>query len=340
MLQQSSIEELSYLLPRPVMSGVPSVQVSDKTATISWRTDKEANSLIAISPASRYNPASPDNYLQVVGQPGSKTREHTVIVYDLEPNSLYHYQLRNQGSLGPEARSDDFTFRTSQEVLDVESYSVQNLSEIAAVFRWKTNSPADSTVKYTPYREGRLFSEQAVSVQDKAVTTVHEVEVEGFEPGVIYELELISRGAGGESVHRSLGAFSTSDNDLPPIIEQVQNVSAISPGKDVKIQTIISWNTNELSTSRVYYQKGVVRSEGKLAESTPLDNNLTKRHLAVVTKFEPGTVYSFQTESIDAGGNVSLSKIYTILTPREEESVFQVIVKNMEGVFGWVKKLK
>jgi hypothetical protein len=175
---------------------------------------------------------------------------------------------------------------------------------------------------------------------DKAETTVHEVSVEDFEPGVVYEVELISRGAGNEATYRSLGAFSTADDDLPPIINQIQNVSAISPGKEAKIQTIISWNTNELSTGRVYYQKGVIKTENRLAVMTPLDDNYTKRHLVVITKFEPGTVYSFQTESIDSGGNVSLSKVYTILTPREEESVFQVIVKNMEGVFGWIKKMQ
>ena len=65
-----------------------------------------------------------------------------------------------------------------------------------------------------------------------------------------------------------------------------------------------------------------------------------KKQLNYITKFEPGKVYSFRAESIDSGGNVSTSKIYTILAPRQSESVFQVIMKNVEDVFGWVGAIR
>ena len=127
---------------------------------------------------------------------------------------------------------------------------------------------------------------------------------------------------------------------MPPIIYQVQTASALSPGRDAKVQTIISWKTNEPSTTRVYYQKGIAELGQELSEITKLDINYTKKHVVVITKFNPGVAYSFKVESIDSGGNISLSKIYTILTPRQKESVFQVIMKNMEDVFGWIGKIR
>ncbi|PIP34386.1 hypothetical protein COX21_03195, partial [Candidatus Falkowbacteria bacterium CG23_combo_of_CG06-09_8_20_14_all_41_10] len=106
------------------------------------------------------------------------------------------------------------------------------------------------------------------------------------------------------------------------------------------IQTIISWLTNEPSTTRLYYQPGIASGDKEMAEITKLDTNYTKKHVVVITKFEPGKVYSFKAESIDSGGNISVTKVYTILTPRQSESVFQVIMKNMEDVFGWVGRMK
>ena len=116
--------------------------------------------------------------------------------------------------------------------------------------------------------------------------------------------------------------------------------AALSPGKNTKVQTIISWRTNEPSTSRVYYQKGVIGKDQELSEITKLDTNYTKKHVVVITKFDPGTAYSFRAESIDSGGNASLSKIHTVLTPRQKESVFQVIMNNMEDIFGWVGEMR
>ena len=75
-------------------------------------------------------------------------------------------------------------------------------------------------------------------------------------------------------------------------------------------------------------------------DKTGLDTNMTKKHASVITKFEPGQIYTFKVESIDNSNNVFLSKTYTILTPKQKETVFQVIVKNLEGIFGWVRNVR
>ena len=124
------------------------------------------------------------------------------------------------------------------------------------------------------------------------------------------------------------------------MIEQIETESAISPGQRTQIQSIISWRTNELSTSRVYYSKGVVGPNDPMSKETKLDNNYTKRHVVVITDFEPGSPYSFRVESIDSSGNVSLSRVNTILAPQREESVFELIFKNLEGIFGWVGEMR
>jgi len=338
--QQISIEELAYLLPTPVMSADPYVETTDKTATIKWITDKEAGSQVAIASEKEYkrNPDKP--YSQTVGNSNERTINHLVMISDLEPNTVYHYQLRSKPVVGSEAKSRDFTFKTKAESLGIQSYVVQNISDDEAKFKWVTNTETDSTIRYTAYRNGVLDLESAQTKTDKDLTTIHEIGLSNLEAGITYKVELISEDSAKNTVSEVIPSFLTSKNDLAPAIDQVQTISAISPGKNLKIQTVISWLTNEPATTKVYYQRGVARSGEKLKEETKIDESYTKKHVVVITKFDPGTVYSFQTESIDSSGNITLSKVYTILTPRQEESVFQVIIKNLEGVFGWVNQIK
>ena len=90
----------------------------------------------------------------------------------------------------------------------------------------------------------------------------------------------------------------------------------------------------------MYYLKGFSGENTEFKDSTTLDSNYTKKHIAVIANFEPGFVYQFQVESTDSSGNTTRSKTYTLLTPRKEESVFQIITGNFESIFSWVGKLR
>jgi len=340
MTQFNSIEDLANLIPAPIMSGEPRVELTPTTATISWRTDKEANSLIAIAKEGEYDPNKTDVYQQIVGLPKDKVLNHTVTVNDLEPDTVYHYQLRSEGPIGPMSKSSDFIFRTPKKALEIGSYTVDNVSPEKAVFKWVTNIETDSQVKYIPYRNNMLSVDETRTVKDKAYTTIHEIIISEFEAGTVYQVEISGKDAGGSITSKIIPTFFTSDVDLPPTISQVQTNLAISPGKESKIQAVISWMTDEPSTSRVLYQKGFAASGTELAEKTSIDPNFTKKHAIVITKFDPGAIYTFKVESTDSGGNMSLSKTYTILSPKQKETVFQVIMKNFESMFGWVGNVR
>jgi hypothetical protein len=138
-------------------------------------------------------------------------------------------------------------------------------------------------------------------------------------------------------VSQTISSFATADDNLAPSISQVRTESALSIGKQTKVQTIISWQSNELATAKVYYQQGVGVTGEDLAQSTPNNDIYAKHHVAVITEFNPGAIYSFQVENTDTEGNSSRSRTYTILTPKQTESVFQVIMGNVEDTFGWLK---
>jgi hypothetical protein len=122
-----------------------------------------------------------------------------------------------------------------------------------------------------------------------------------------------------------------------PVISKVSSESTLYPGKDTRVQTIVSWMTDELSTSHIYYQEGLAKDAPQV--EIPEDPAIVVAHTVVITKFRPATVYKFHVESTDASGNTSKSNDFLILTPQQKASVLDVIIGNFEQVFGWTKKI-
>ena len=334
--QITSIEEFSKLLPAVSFRGEPKVITTSYSASVIWETDKESNSLVAFAPDNLFDSRKQDPYLQVVGNPDARTNKHAVTIYNLEPDTLYHYQLRSRAAIGPVGQSADFTFKTQKESLEITNYITQISSPSAASFKWVTNIETDSQIKYIPYRNNNLSVDEAKIKSDKEIASIHEINIDDLESGTVYSIELSGKTAKGDVIRKSIPAFSTAKDDLPPTIYQVQTEAAISPGKTARVQAVISWMTNEPATSRVYYQKGFGADDQSKMEKTPLDGNYTKRHVVVITKFEPGSIYTFKAESVDSSGNISISRLFTFLAPRQTETVFEVIIKNFEQIFGWV----
>jgi len=336
--QNSSLQELAKSLPIPLIGGQPVTEVGPNFARVSWTTDKSANSLVSFASGDAY--ILNKKYDQTVGDPLANTTEHTVEIKGLEPDTAYHYRVISRTPTGAEAQSPDFTFKTKQESTTIYNYKIDIINTEQAAFSWFTNLPVDSSISYTPYRDGVLASEYKQTIHDKNFTTFHTVKLSDLEAGVMYDVEISGIDYGNNTVSKVLKGFSTNKTDIPPVISQVQTDSAIIPGEKSNIQVIISWLTNELATGNVYYRKGFSAASDEFPDSTPVDTNYTKKHIAVVTNFEPGSIYQFQARSTDSAGNMAISKTYTILTPRKEESVFQVIVSNVEELFSWVGKLK
>ena len=62
--------------------------------------------------------------------------------------------------------------------------------------------------------------------------------------------------------------------------------------------------------------------------------------MVVLTTFSPATVYRFRVASQDQQGNEAISKDYTILTPQRKQTVIDIIIKNFEETFGFLKRLQ
>ena len=324
--QYNALTQIAGIIPAPILSVEPKIEIGSTQATFSWVTDKAANSLVATAPDTDYDPGRAEPYIQVVGDALNYTTDHAVIVYGLEPDTLYHYQIRSAPEVGPTAKSGDYTFRTHLEALEITSYYSQVIDTQSAVFKWVTNKDADTAVTFVPYHGNTLAVDESKTVSDNTATVIHELTVKDFKEGMVYDIELSSQDAEGNVATQALSLFSTSENDNPPEISHIQTDSTVFVDRGSRIQTLISWRTNEPCTSRVYYQEGVVTGDKELTEKTALITDYTKDHVIVITKFNPGVVYSFRVESIDSGNHTAVSAVHTFMTPKKQQSIFEIIL--------------
>lgn len=225
------------------------------------------------------------------------------------------------------------------ETLEITNYYTEVINDSTAAFKWVTNFNSDSAIKFAPYRNGILSVEESKIIKDNVESVIHEITIEEFEGGVVYEIELQSQDAQGNMAVQSISLFSTTKDDLPPVVSNIKVDSTVFLDKEGKIQTIISWLTNEPSTSLVYYQEGVHRGEVELANKTGLNISYSKDHIMVFTKFKSNSVYTFRVESVDSGGNVSLSDPHTFMTPKKQESILDIILRILGKTFGWMKEI-
>lgn len=100
-----------------------------------------------------------------------------------------------------------------------------------------------------------------------------------------------------------------------------------------KVQTIISWTTNNPSTTAISYSED--RSGKK--EDLALPAVMANKHAVVLTSLNPGKIYYFTVQSKDEKGNMVVSEEYSLRTPRAQENVLEKIANNFKELLLQVK---
>jgi hypothetical protein len=89
------------------------------------------------------------------------------------------------------------------------------------------------------------------------------------------------------------------------------------------------------------YRSGLSKNNDTASSETNTknkDTDFVTNRVQVVSDFKMANVYHYWIECVDKTGNKSKSDDYTILTPVREQSILDIILKNFEGTFGWLKK--
>jgi hypothetical protein len=202
----------------------------------------------------------------------------------------------------------------------------------SATFAWSTDIPAAGAVIYENTATGEIRSEGSPEF-----LTTQTVRLTDLTLGVTYVATVRAENEQGEPSESEPITFTTILDQEPPIISRVNNESTLFPGAETRIQTIVSWGTDEPSFCAMYYSEGLAPAEN--ASQIPANTEPTVDHVRVLTAFLPSTVYKFWVVCTDRSDNEERSEDFVLFTPEKEKSIIDIILENFEGAFGWVKNI-
>jgi phosphodiesterase/alkaline phosphatase D-like protein len=304
-----------------VVSG-PNVQPANDHAVIRWSTDKVSASSI------RYG-TSQNNMSQEQKISGG-SRDHNVTLTGLQPGTKYYFeilsrngQVRKTGEFTTEGASSassnnngssssntasNASGRDNVQILD--GPRPQNVTPNSATIYWRTDDVAASDVKY-----GTDPNNPSQRAYERGGSREHTAELSNLQPGQTYYFQILRRDgsvrtsgqfqtpASGTTAATMPGTTPTTGTPAPGTASSV----AVNKGPVVQYvnqnTAIISWNTNQQSSSTVKYG-----TDGNNLNQTATGNWGTN-HQVQVQGLQPSTTYYFVVNSSPAEntGNVATS---------------------------------
>lgn len=266
----------------------------------------------------------------------------------------YYLRVSNTDSDGNVTISDQYTFETPAMPV-VSAVAIKETSYNTATIEWTTNVNTDSNVEYTsqspssktqetnnnqsPITNNQSDSTPSSGMQGKAdSTTLHSVTLIGLEAKTSYSYRVISKDSFGNAATSNQSTFTTaSDTTAPVIINFKSEVASTGSGDTIKYQAIISWDTDEPSTSQVEFASGI---GGDYTDKTQEIESLNSSHVVILPDLKPNSAYHLRMVSKDKVGNTAYSDDISLITPPKDKSLLQIVIKSLEETFSWVGRLR
>ncbi len=326
------------ILEAPVVSGAPkSDEIDSDSALIEWTTSHEANSIVECVKDVEYASGAGSSNFEGAnvlrqGNFDERVKEHSVRLVGLEPGTKYHCRAVSEDDFGLKGISLEFTLTTKAIIPNVLTFRVIKVEEDAATLHWQTSVPAAGSVEYKD-----MATRETKSAGSPDFASSHTVRVAGLRLGTRYQATVKAENAIGEKSASTPIFFTTVKDKAPPLVSKVSNESTLYPSADAKVQTIVSWATDEPSFCQFFYRQGLapnIEANGLGEEKEP-----RTAHVQVVVEFLPSTVYQFWVECKDRAKNLTKSENFVLFTPNKEKSIIDIILENFQGTFGWVKNI-
>lgn len=313
--------ELSFeTLPRPVVEDVTVPQVGLTSATIQY-TSIGANKIKLY-----YGKSNGFGGLVELNTSTSKSVYNSSL-NDLEDGTKYFYKINTVDTDGNEYEGTTLSFTTppAPKITNLRFQPIENEPSSSQKVTWDTNVASTSEIAYgiTGLTENSLSA---------ALVTKHEVVVRGLKDDSQYRLVARSRDGSGNLATSDEQIFKTALDTRPPLISDlIVDASIRGNGAEARGQIVVSWRTDEPSTSQVAYGEG---AGGFLANSTSEDARLTYEHVVVISDLSTSRVYHVEPRSADAARNQTQGEQQVAIVGRPSDSVLGIIVKALQQVFG------
>jgi hypothetical protein len=167
---------------------------------------------------------------------------------------------------------------------------------------------------------------------DPVLKTTHEILIEDLLDDTQYSLIAQSRDGGGNLAASDEQIFRTALDTRPPkITDFLVETSVSGSGNSARGQLIVSWTTDEPTTSQIAYGEG---TGSDLSNRSPLDVRYTTEHVVVVSDVATAAVYSIRAVSADRAGNVTESESAVGIVNKASENAINIVLEVLNQVFG------
>jgi hypothetical protein len=336
------------------VTGIEVTDIGLDSAVVTWKTSSLATSSVEYGTSLTYGKS-------IDVSSAASESAHTTRISGLTHSTIYHFRVRGTTNDGEDIFSQDNTFQTTvfPKVTALVMNTDQDASGTTIVLAWSTNVPTTSEVVYQAAELDKtqnktLTSEAlqkmtqvelaAVPVIPKGVAQTiysgelldkHIQRITGLTDGSIYIFTIRGRDEKGNQAISDPIRYVTGADTRPP---NLQNIIIETPmtgvGADAKAQIIISWETDEPSTSQVLWGAG---TGSEYPQASEKEMALTTKHVVVLRDLLPTSSYHLKIVSADKTGNVAESKDTVVVTPSSQQAAFDIIIKNLEDVFGFLK---
>jgi len=245
----------------------------------------------------------------------------------LDSGTLYHYRIVAEVENGGKFYSDDYQFTTIPYpvISNIRFQPVVDSTTSAVEVTWNTNVPTDSIVGF---RAPGISQEESKS----DVETTHRIAIENMASNSEYIFTIKGRDNYGNLATSEPQTWrSTIDTRAPKVSETSIELTTVGVGKDAKAQMIISWLTDEPSTSQAVYGSG---TSGDLKKETPFDPQLTTNHIIVIPNLELSQIFRVKPISKDASGNSGFGEERISVTQDRDFSMIELILGLLKGLLG------
>lgn len=309
--------------PAPSLKEVSAVRVGLTDATIQF-TSKDATKV-----AVYYGKNEGYGGLKTVNTSLSES-VYNVSLEGLDDGSKYFYKLVSSDSEGNSYDGSVAAFTTPPRprINNLRFQPVSGEPTSTQKITWDTNVPSSTLITYGKVGGGTTDAQLSEQV------TSHEIVIRALEDDSEYTLIAQSRDKDGNLAVSDRQTFRTALDTRPPKISNISIEPAIrGVGAEARGQVVVSWRTDEPSTSQVAFADGagVTVFNSKTAE----DSALSTEHVVIVSDLPTSRVYSMQPVSKDRSGNSGTGEIQSAIVGRASDSVLTIILNTLKKVFGF-----
>lgn len=311
-----------YTFKTSASARINDVNASDITynsAVITWQTSVPTRTKVEYGPSLDYALASD-------GDTTDYSTNHIVKLSGLSGGALYHYRIVATTAQGSIIYSDDYNFSTlaRPSIQNIRFQPLDNEVNAAVRVSWTTNVPTSSTVHYSALGQS-LESSTSELVSD------HEVVLRDLAGSTTYTISIEGRDQYGNLAVSEPQTWQSSVDTRPPQLSSVSlSVTTMQSIGNTRAQLIVSWKTDEPSTSQVYYDKANSKT---LSKSSPLDTEPTTNHVVIISDLDLAEIYKTQIISKDINGNTTNGVVTSVVTPDQETNVLDGVLKILQKIF-------